>query len=307
MAVTVFRPGDRPLLHLGLLGATALSTFAAFRWQGFGEVRASLIFSFCLLLILGAHEMGHYLLARIHGVNTSLPYFIPFPIGIGTLGAVIRIRDRIPNRNALVDIGAAGPLAGLAVALPILIYGLLHSPPTDPIPPGLGWMGESSLWGVAQHLLHRQPLSASGPSVIMFGDSVLTLALKRFLIGPLPPGLDIHEHPAYLAAWFGLVVTMLNLIPIGQLDGGHLTAALFGRRAETLGKVAAFVMLLLCVFASASWVLWLGLSAGVVGFRHPPVVEEAVRLTPGRRWACALCALGLVLCVIPIPITAIGR
>src|SRR5579863_6726635 len=103
MTTTVFRPGDRPLLHLGLLGATAVTTFTAFRLQ-FGEVRASVTFSVCLLLILGAHEMGHYVLARIHGVNTSLPYFIPFALGIGTLGAVIRIRDRIPNRNALVDI-----------------------------------------------------------------------------------------------------------------------------------------------------------------------------------------------------------
>jgi membrane-associated protease RseP (regulator of RpoE activity) len=319
MATTLFRPGDRPLLHLGLLGATAVTTFGAFRLQ-FGDFRASITFSACLLLILGSHEMGHYVLARLHGVDTSLPYFIPFPLlGIGTLGAVIRIRSRIPNRNALVDIGAAGPLAGLAVALPLLVYGLMHSPLKDsgPMPSSGGFLGDASLWHLASEFaryilarLHGElpPVKAvaEGPMTLLFGDNLLTLGLQHLVRGPLPEGTDIEAHPAFLAAWFGLLVTMLNLIPIGQLDGGHLTYALFGTKARTLGKAMALLMLGLCIFASASWIVWLLLTAGLVGFRHPEVSEPQGKLTRGRRWVCALCGLGFLLCMMPIPLRVIN-
>ncbi len=157
MPSTVFRPADKPLLNLTLFVLTLGTTFGTFllMWSGGGAttpsaVNGSLIFSLSLVLILGSHEMGHYVLARIHKVDTSLPYFIPLPLlGVGTLGAVIRIRGRIPDRNALVDIGAAGPLAGLLVAIPLLAFGLSHSKIVDlPVEPP-GFLGESSLWSLA--------------------------------------------------------------------------------------------------------------------------------------------------------------
>jgi membrane-associated protease RseP (regulator of RpoE activity) len=322
VSTAVLRPRDRPLLHLGLLGTTVLSTFAVF-WFWFSggaglalldRFRASLTFSVCLVLILGSHEMGHYLLARFHRVNTSLPYFIPVPFGLGTLGAVIRIRARIPDKNALVDIGAAGPLAGLAVALPILLYGLAHSPPTDLVPP-MHWPAESSLWSLLGELgrfllakLHgvSTVTPPETPGGMIFGDNALTVGLKRLVLGALPPGHDIHEHPAYIAAWGGMLVTMLNLIPLGQLDGGHLTHALFGRRAELLGRAMALFMLGLCLFFSAGWIVWLVVTTRVIGFRHPEVIAPDIPLTRGRKWICALCAVALVLCVMPIPLRVFG-
>jgi membrane-associated protease RseP (regulator of RpoE activity) len=321
MSTAVARPRDRPLLNLGLLGMTAVSTFCSFYFvfsRGLPNgVQQALTFSGCLLLVLGTHEMGHYVFARLRGVDASLPYFIPFPFGVGTLGAVIRIRDRIPNRNALVDIGAAGPLAGLAVALPMLVYGLMHSHLGDAVTVPTGWPTDTSLRSAAEHGM-RYFLARSHGQVLpvaplpqtatwFFGDSVLTLLLKRIVLGTLPAGRDVYEHPAYIAAWFGLLVTMLNLLPIGQLDGGHLTHALFGRRAQLIGKVAAAGMVCLCIFASAGWLLWLGVTAGVIGFRHPEVVRPEEPLSRARRWVCFACAVGLALCVIPVPLTVVGR
>jgi membrane-associated protease RseP (regulator of RpoE activity) len=310
VSTSVFRPGDRPLLNLALLGLTALTTFGVFHWELGGGVRGSVTFSLCLLLILGSHEMGHYLLARYHRVETSLPYFLPFPLGVGTLGAVIRIRAKIPNKNALVDIGGAGPIAGLLVALPILIYGLLHSPATDTVPP-THWPSSTSMWAVAGHVVdflvarwhgHTLPASPETTGPILFGDNLLTLGLKRLLLGPFPPGKDIHEHPAYLAGWFGLLVTMLNLIPIGQLDGGHLTHALFGERARGIGRAMGGFMLGLCLFASAGWIAWILVTTTVVGFKHPEVLDPQMPLTPARKWLCLACGVALVLCLMPLPI-----
>lgn len=322
MATTVFRPGDRPLLHLGLFVATIGTTFFAFRVSfadglSFTHPTAeSLRFSLCLVAILGSHEMGHYLFARWHGVDSSLPYFIPSPpfITFGTLGAVIRLRGKIPHRNALVDIGAAGPLAGLAVALPILIYGtatlktmdMPYQVPGVPGPASLITLGQHA-WIWLQGVLHHTPPAAAEPANvgIMFGDSLLTAGLKRLILGPLPPGQDVQENAAYLAGWFGLVVTTLNLFPIGQLDGGHLTHALFGDRAIPVGRAAAWTLLALAVFFSASWLLWFIIATRVVGYRHPPVVDEAQPLSRGRRWVCALSFIGLALCVMPAPLVTV--
>ncbi len=199
------------------------------------------IFSAPLLFILGSHEMGHYFLARIHQVDSSLPYFIPLPyLGVGTLGAVIRIRGRIPHRNALVDIGAAGPIAGLLVAIPLLVLGILHSTVVDAPIPSSSFLGESSLVRLLQHLWQWVVERGSGAAAhsgpggsLIFGDNLLTLLLQRLVKGPLPEGKDLAVHPMFIAGWFGLLVTMLNLIPIGQLDGGHLSYAVFGKRAAS--------------------------------------------------------------------------
>jgi membrane-associated protease RseP (regulator of RpoE activity) len=174
------------------------------------NLAAGASFSLPLMAILLAHEFGHYLTAKRHGVSTSPPYFIPFPLMLlGTMGAFISIRERIRNRNALLDIGAAGPLAGLVVALPVLIYGIIESP--------------------------VEPLPTKG-SYVMEGHSLLYVALIRLLKGPLPVGYDIILSSTALAGWAGLLVTMINLLPVGQLDGGHVAYALFGEKQRVLSK-----------------------------------------------------------------------
>lgn len=325
MRAALFRPGDRPLLNLALFGLTVCTTFTTF-FYGFSSeatqlserASSSLMFSGALVLILGCHEMGHYLYARRHGVDASLPYFIPLPppLGVGTLGAVIRIRSRIPNRNALVDIGAAGPLAGLAVALPLLIIGFAHSEVVDLPRASSAFPGELSLWNLGQELLLYLKERLNGPtsdaasllygrSVTIFGDNLFMMGIQRLVMGPLPPGKDINAHPLVIAGWFGLLVTMLNLIPIGQLDGGHVAYAFFGDRAQAIGKVMAWGLFGLCLFWSAGWLVWLLLSTRLIGFKHPEVLEPIEPPTRGRRIVAALCLLALVCCIIPVPISQV--
>jgi membrane-associated protease RseP (regulator of RpoE activity) len=315
------RPVDRPWLNLTLLVLTVGT--AAFTFDvSFGEAMASLdarvadalAFSATLVAILGAHEMGHYVLARLHGVDTSLPYFIPVPfLGPGTMGAVIRIRDRIPTRNALVDIGAAGPLAGLVVAVPLIAWGLSSAQLVDAPPVQAAFPGELSLWRLGQELvgwLDVQVLGAPPPpepavarySTMLFADSPLMKGLQWLVLGPLPEGKEVALNPMVMAGWFGLLVTLLNLIPVGQLDGGHLTFALWGPRARLVGKAMALGLLYLIVFHTVSWTVWLGVVSLAVGFGHPEVTRPQEPLGTGRKLICALCFLALAACAMPVPI-----
>ena len=300
---------------------TLFTTFSTYLYQFTGgmpratAVRESLIFSISLILILGSHEMGHYVLARWHRVDTSLPYFIPFPLlGVGTLGAVIRIRGPIPNRNALVDIGAAGPIAGLVVAIPLLVVGIARARIVDEPYFNL-FLGENSLWYLASLLVQylvgilkgsATDVVAPGPSTFSFGDNLLTLVLQRLIWGALPTGKTLLVGPMFTAAWFGLLVTMLNLIPIGQLDGGHLSYALLGPSARRFGKVIALLMFGLCLFYSIGWLLWLVIAGKVIGFGHPPPLEPDSRLSPARKLTIAISAAALILCVMPVPIAIIS-
>jgi membrane-associated protease RseP (regulator of RpoE activity) len=320
-ASTLLGPSDRPWRHLILALLTLGTTTFTFHWlfgpSGGGDPGAALTFAVSLLAILGCHELGHWALARWHGVDASLPYFIPAPfLGFGTLGALIRIRGPIPHRNALVDIGAAGPLAGVLVAIPVLIHGLSQSTlvPVVPAPP---WelAGPGSLWG----LLERVPgalragslealLSAhAGEQVrLIFGDNLLMWLMKRWVLGPLPPGMEVAAHPMVLAAWLGLLVTMLNLLPMGQLDGGHLAFAALGEGARRVGQVSAAVLAGLTLLASGGWLLWLLVTVLLVGFGHPPVSRPELPLSAGRRWVCLVCALLLVLCLMPVPLRGVS-
>jgi membrane-associated protease RseP (regulator of RpoE activity) len=322
-------PLQRLWLHLLLFALTVATTLSAYLvsfsgvapWEVLSALATDLplrteafAFSLALLAILGSHEMGHYVLARIHKVDTSLPYFIPLPyIGVGTLGAVIRIRARIPHRNALVDIGAAGPLAGLVVALPLLLWGLNHSRVVDFPAPEASFPGENSLWVLLRELftwvMMKVTHTVSSPepvlvrsSQLIFGDSLLMQGLTRLAVGPLAEGKDVAVHPVVIAGWFGLLVTLLNLLPVGQLDGGHLAFAMLGPRARWVGKGAALVLLLLTVFATASWGVWLVVTSKLVGFGHPEVLEPEVPLSRGRKWICALCLLALIGCAMPVPL-----
>jgi membrane-associated protease RseP (regulator of RpoE activity) len=250
--------------------------------EGLHALARGWTFAIPLMAILLSHELGHYFAARIHHVDTSLPYFIPMPFAlIGTFGAVIRMRGPASERNALFDIGAAGPLAGLAVALPVLVYGVFTS-----------------------------PVQALDPSVhyLVEGRSLFYLALLSLVKGEIPAGHDIMLTPTALAGWAGLLVTMMNLVPVGQLDGGHVAYALFGaRQAEysrrfrwlllvaglVIGAIAATRAQLAgkdsadvteAMFAGVHWLMWAGVLALMSRFargEHPPV--EPGELTPRRR------------------------
>ena len=295
-----------------LFGCTLVTVFGTFlltqagAWTESGAIRiskdalvSSLQFTVAVVSILGAHELGHYVLARRHRVSASLPYFIPLPLlGFGTLGAVIRVRDRIPSRNALVDIGAAGPLAGVLVCLPFLAWGYAHSR-FSPLPPtGATILGPMSLWNV----LH-QGLPRLDPPI--YGDNLLLRLFEWAFLGPRPPGMDVDAHPFVLAGWLGSLVTMLNLFPVGQLDAGHLTYALFGNRARVIGAVALLSLGALAALVSFTWVAWLLVVLLVVGVKHPPVTRPEEPLGAARGWLCVATLVVAVLCFLPAPFVAL--
>lgn len=281
----------RELLRAAALFAlTLLSMFwVGAQWAGADVQRDGLSalasgasFALPLMAILLAHELGHYFAARIHGVATSPPYFIPMPYSIiGTFGAVIRMSGTIRLRNALFDIGASGPLCGMLVALPVLVYGIDTSP-VEELDPKLSYMTE--------------------------GRSLLYAGLVHALKGAIPAGHDIMLSPPALAGWAGLLVTMINLVPVGQLDGGHVAYALFGERQDLYSRWARRGLLLIALslslgsymlarldgsrgddlwgpaMAGAHWLLWwavLTVMARFTGDQHPPT--EPSELSPVRR------------------------
>jgi membrane-associated protease RseP (regulator of RpoE activity) len=229
-----------------------------------------------LLSILVAHEMGHYLAARYYGVDATLPFFIPFPVPgvslVGTLGAFIRIRGPIPHRRALFDIGVAGPLAGFLVCLPVL------------------WLGarEATV----------QPLLADGG--IFFGEPLAFQWMAHLVHGPIPDGQTLVMGQLGLAAWFGLFVTALNLMPIGQLDGGHLTYALLRGRSRLVSRISSWVCVAL-VYFGPNWILW-AILVRVLGRRHPPTLDDEAPVGRGRVWVGLFSLAVFVLCFVPNPI-----
>jgi membrane-associated protease RseP (regulator of RpoE activity) len=246
-------PPDRPRYRRAfVLFALTCASTTYVGWQGAGgDLRQGLAYSVPLMAILLTHELGHYIAARIHRVPASLPYFIPIPLQpLGTMGAVIFMRDRIASRNALLDIGAAGPLAGLCVALPVLIYGIAQSK-IEPLQHGV-WLQE--------------------------GHSLLYVGLLHWLKGPIAPGHDIMLAPTAFAGWAGLLVTMINLIPALQLDGGHVAYALLGDRYPRLSRFVRAALLPLA-FGVA---LWLGAPAFAAGRRGAALWGEAGM--PGMQW-----------------------
>jgi membrane-associated protease RseP (regulator of RpoE activity) len=232
-----------------------------------------------LLAILSAHEFGHYFACRYHDVDATLPYFIPAPVPLtGTLGAVIRIREAFPSRKALFDIGVAGPLAGFVMLVPFL------------------------LWGVSMSSVIATPQGAS----LYFGEPLLFKAVERLIFGVIPQGRDVLLHPMGVAAWWGMLATALNLLPFGQLDGGHIMYANVGRRATTLSMATLLVVVALTV-QSLSWIsmaVMMGAMAVFFGFRHPRVVDEHEPLDGPRRAVAVLAVIVFILCFTPAPINA---
>ncbi len=271
-----------------------------------GVVEAGLPFSAALVGILLCHEMGHYLLARAYRVDTTLPYFIPVPLGVGTFGAVIRIRSPMPTRRAVLDIGAAGPIAGFAVAVPLYIWGLAHSEVKAIGEAALGLSNEGSPFAILQAWIRGEALSAGQGNLQLMGDSLATWAMQRWAVGTLPPGSDVFVHPVAFAAWIGLLVTTLNLLPIGQLDGGHVVYAFLGQRgAYAVTRAVSWGLLACGFFLSWTWLFWwivTRLLGRFGGLRHPPALVEEP-LTPGRRAVAILCLLLFAATFIPVPIS----
>jgi membrane-associated protease RseP (regulator of RpoE activity) len=244
--VASFRLG----LSVSLFILTCASTTFAYAYWFEQPLAQALAYSCPLMAILLAHELGHYIAARIHSVPASLPYFVPLPLPpLGTMGAVILNPERIASRNALLDIGAAGPLAGMCVALPVLAYGIEHSP------------------------IAAQP---SG-GYLMEGRSILYSGLLRLLKGPIADGFDIQLSPTAFAGWAGLLVTMLNLIPALQLDGGHVAYALLGERYERVSRIVRLSLLPLALAVSLGY----GLPAYAAGKRGDDLWAY---ISPGTQW-----------------------
>jgi len=224
------------------------------------ELRAGWVFSLPLMAILLAHEFGHFFAGKYHDVDVSPPYFIPVPFFLlGTLGAVIQIRERIRSRNALLDIGAAGPLAGLAVAVPVIIYGVATSP-VEPLP---------------------------DTTYMLEGRSLLYLGVLSWLKGPIPQGYDIMLSPTALAGWAGLLITMINLLPFGQLDGGHVAYALLGHRQDQISRYVLRLLPLLAIVVSAAY----GIPSYVDGVRGENLAYDASAGMHWLVWAVVLWAL----------------
>jgi membrane-associated protease RseP (regulator of RpoE activity) len=292
-------------LFLATVATTVLSGAAFAGWAGEGArglVLAGLSYATAVLAILLAHEMGHWLLARAWGVDSTLPYFIPIYVpgsmNFGTLGALIRLRSPIPSRDAVLDIGAAGPIAGALVAIPVYAWGLAHS---EVRAVGeLAATNTGSPFEMLRAFLRGETLTWGGDAVV-FGDSLLTAGIQRLVLGAMPPGHDVVIHPVALAAWLGLFVTTLNLLPLGQLDGGHVTYAWLGERgALRVSRLVSAGLLLAGIFVSLNWLIWWLLTRIVIGLRHPPAIDEAP-IGPARR-AVALASLALfVLTFVPVP------
>jgi membrane-associated protease RseP (regulator of RpoE activity) len=285
--------------HILLLALTLVTTtiVGGYRYESFlndfGRQAVSLTqtqfltnglwYSGTVLAILGAHEMGHYIACRIYKIDATLPYFLPLyfwggaPLQIGTLGAVIRIREAFPNRKALFDVGVAGPIAGFVFLVPALFVGMYLSNVT---------------------------VSPPAENLMVIGKPLLFRAVRWLVFGPIPDGSIVNLHPMVWAAWFGMLATALNLLPFGQLDGGHITYA-------TLGKISTPISLLtvasavVMTFFSLAWLLMTLLMLAmlfVFGARHPPVLNSYEPLDGSRR-VIALCALVmLVICFTPFPI-----
>ncbi len=272
------------------LGGAALAGFGSGLWIPINAemIRVGLPFSVPLIAILLAHESGHYMLARRYRVDASPPYFIPFPAQLnvlGTMGAFIRLRSPVYDRRTLFDIGVAGPLAGIAIAIPTLLIGIALSDPVANAP--------------VRELAHQYVRIGAGH--LFLGDSIL-MSGARALLGRDDGVLLLH--PVAVAGWAGVLVTMLNLLPLAQLDGGHISFAVFGRAQRW---IALGFWLLLLVLGSMFWMGWwlwaaLGLILGRGRLAHPRVLEPARGLDSSRRWLGYLAILLFILTFMPRPV-----
>jgi len=271
---------ERPTwpLNLFLFLLTLISTLYAGALQEGGnpfrhllDLRRGIPFSFTLMAILGIHEFGHYFVSSRHHIRVSLPYFIPAPSILGTFGAFIKMKSPVPDKRTLLDIGIAGPLAGFAVALPALIVGLMLSRVTP----------------------------AAKAEGLNLGSSLLLNLLSHLIVRPIPPNYDLILHPVAFAGWIGTLVTALNLLPLGQLDGGHVAYALLGRKQHLVARFTFFALIFMG-FLWQGWLLWALLTL-LMGIRHPALLDDWTPLDHRRKALGLLAFLIFILCFIPVP------
>jgi membrane-associated protease RseP (regulator of RpoE activity) len=245
-------------------------------WRSPELLKMGLAFSIPALFILFCHEMGHYVACRIYGIPCTPPFFLPVPINFGTFGAFIRIKAPIYSKRQLFDVGIAGPIAGFVALVPVLLYGIARSRPV--------------------------PLSSGGPGMLLLqpGRCLAIELATRLFHGPLAPGMTLNLHPTALAAWLGLFATALNLLPLGQLDGGHILYATIGR-AQRRFALPLWLALALLGYFWPGWLLWCVIVL-VIGLYHPPVYDESEPLDGKRRALAWIALLLFVLCFMPAPI-----
>ncbi|WP_048160667.1 site-2 protease family protein [Thermococcus sibiricus] len=286
---------ENPFIGIGLFIATVLSTLFAGYWLSSSYIvfldeynlpgirniyLNALAFSISVLAILGTHEMSHKIAATFHGVKSTFPYFIPFPNILGTLGAVIRVKYPIPTRNAAIDLGSSGPIAGFIVAIPVLLIGLRLSPalPTSAI--------------------------AQVGGGIAFGESLIMIFLEKYIF-KIPEDYVIYLHPVAIAGWVGILVTFLNLVPAAQLDGGHIARAFLG---EKLHSILTFGLGLAMIGLSVLWAGWLIegfiiLLMGRIG--NPGALDEVSPISPKRIVLALVVLVIFILSATPVPISVV--
>jgi len=270
----------RLFLHLFLFVLTFLSTvFAGALQVGVNileepeKIHKGLPFSLTLMSILLAHELSHYVASRKHKVKATLPYFIPAPTLIGTFGAFIKMKSPVTTRKALLDIGVSGPLAGFIISVAVSIIGLSFS---------------------------KVVTIQEAKGAISLGDSLLFSTLSRLMLDYQPGSQDILLHPVAFAGWIGFFVTSLNLLPVGQLDGGHIAYALFGEKHAYFSKVLIPIMFLLGLLLWEGWAIWAVLLL-ILGLKHPPVFYSEVPLDGKRKFIGWLGFLIFFITFIPVP------
>jgi membrane-associated protease RseP (regulator of RpoE activity) len=252
---------------------------------------SGLPFSISIMSILFAHEMGHYLTCLYYGIDATLPYFIPAPTPMGTMGAFIKIRSPFHHRASLLNVGVAGPIAGFVLAVPTLIVGLAYSK-FAAVEISDGW----TRLVYSKFIVMDTPIGWIG-----FGEPVV-FKIAAFLMGKTPPeGMALSLHPIGLAAWFGFLATALNLLPIGQLDGGHMIYALFPGLHKRISKVLVLALVPLGIWYWPGWLLWFVLLL-ILRLRHPMTMDDSIPLE-GLHFGLAWFGLAMfVLCFMPTPI-----
>jgi len=236
-----------------------------------------LLFAFPLMSILFVHEMGHYFISKKHGIATSLPFFIPIPpimpsFNIGTFGALISSRDPMPNRKALFDVGISGPLAGFIVAIPVTIIGILYS--------------------------HPAPLAEPAAGEVILGGSILFTFLATNILN-ISAGTPIDLSLIAFAGWVGLLITSINLLPAGQLDGGHIFRAFLGEKQKWAGWIAVMIMIF------TGWFFFAIIIMFMMGMQHPPPLNDATPLDMKRKLLVFIALVILIVCYIPYPISIV--
>jgi len=255
----------RTWIHILLFICTVASTF----------IVGGPAYSISIILILLGHEMGHYFMSRRYGVRATLPFFLPFPFSpFGTLGAVIRMESTISSRKSLFDTGVAGPFISLLLSIPAIMIGLRFS--------------------------EVIPTSQLKEGTIRLGDPLLFSFIQRLVLGEVPGNYDILLHPIGYAGWVGLFVTALNLLPVGQLDGGHIAYALFGKKSRIIFFIAIAVMAYITVFQNPGWLLLLILFI-LFGFRHPAPLDDETPLDGKRKLMGGIAFLAFFVSFTPAP------